>query len=133
VPENDAAYHGFDIRNTDDEALYESVKHSGVLEALTVSMDGFILSGHRRHWAALIAGLEHVPTAYEPLPSAMHMEANGSMMRRSSVSAPRRSRLPVLRMNFLTATELKVVSSILARRTILRSQRSGALSPRDGF
>ena len=61
APENEAVYAVFDVRNKDDEALYESVKRRGVLEALTVSADGFILSGHRRHWAAIIAKLEHVP------------------------------------------------------------------------
>ena len=59
--ENETVYHAFDIRNTDDEALYKSVRHDGVLEPLTVSADGFILSGHRRHRAAMSAELEHVP------------------------------------------------------------------------
>ncbi len=61
APENDAVYQAFDTRNADDKALYESVKKHGVLEALTVSSDGFILSGHRRHWAAVMARLGHVP------------------------------------------------------------------------
>jgi hypothetical protein len=59
--ENETVYHGFDCRNADDNALYVSVKRHGVLEPLTVSADGFILSGHRRHWAAILAGLGHVP------------------------------------------------------------------------
>ena len=61
APENKAVYHDLDITNGDDRTLYESVKQHGVLEPLTVSMDGFILSGHRRHWAATIAELGHVP------------------------------------------------------------------------
>ena len=61
APENEAVYHGFDIRDADDESLYESIKLNGVLESLTVSADGFILSGHRRHQAAMIAELGHVP------------------------------------------------------------------------
>lgn len=61
APENEAVYHAFDIRDADDEALYESIKLNGVLESLTVSADGFILSGHRRHQAAMIAELGHVP------------------------------------------------------------------------
>ncbi len=61
APENKAVYHALDIENRDDRMLYESVKQHGVLEPLTVSLDDFILSGHRRHWAATIAELGHVP------------------------------------------------------------------------
>jgi hypothetical protein len=61
APENEAVYHGFDVRDDDDCALYESVKRHGVLEPLTVSADHFILSGHRRYQAAIFAELKHVP------------------------------------------------------------------------
>jgi hypothetical protein len=43
APENNAIYHAFDIRDPDDNELYESVKQHGVLDPLTVSMDDFIL------------------------------------------------------------------------------------------
>ena len=59
--ENEAIYQGFDLSNGDDGALYESVKRHGILEPLAVSMDGYILSGHRRHSAAVSAKLGHVP------------------------------------------------------------------------
>jgi len=59
--ENEAIYQGFDLSNGDDGALCESVKRHGILEPLAVSMDGYILSGHRRHSAAVAAKLGHVP------------------------------------------------------------------------
>lgn len=61
APENEYIYDQFDCSHKDDDIIYQSVKKRGILEVLTVSADGYILSGHRRHWAALIAGLEHVP------------------------------------------------------------------------
>ena len=61
APENEHVYDQYDCRHQDDDIIYQSVKKLGILEVLTVSADGYILSGHRRHWAALMAGLEHVP------------------------------------------------------------------------
>jgi hypothetical protein len=75
APENKAVYHALDIENRDDRMLYESVKQHGVLDPLTVSMDDFILSGHRRHWAASIAGLGHVPIRREDIFFADQSEA----------------------------------------------------------
>jgi hypothetical protein len=48
----------------DDEAtiaLADSIRAHGILEPIVVSSDRFIISGHRRHVAARIAGLKKVP------------------------------------------------------------------------
>src|SRR5437899_942004 len=48
----------------DDEAtiaLAESIRVHGILEPIVISADRFIISGHRRHVAARIAGLNEVP------------------------------------------------------------------------
>ena len=45
----------------DDCKLYMSIKGEGVREPLHISVDGIILSGHRRHAAATWLGLETVP------------------------------------------------------------------------
>ena len=45
-------------------ALAESVRVLGVLDQLQVTADGVILSGHRRHAAARLAGLTAVPVIY---------------------------------------------------------------------
>src|SRR5260370_6246413 len=48
----------------DDEAtiaLADSIRLHGILEPIVASADGFIISGHRRHAGARIAGLKEVP------------------------------------------------------------------------
>jgi Predicted transcriptional regulators len=48
----------------DDEAtiaLADSIRKNGVLEPIVISADRYIISGHRRHIAAGIAGLKKVP------------------------------------------------------------------------
>jgi len=48
----------------DDEAtieLAESIRERGILEPLVISADNYIVSGHRRHCAARLAGLAKVP------------------------------------------------------------------------
>jgi ParB/Sulfiredoxin domain len=48
----------------DDEAtiaLADSMRVNGILEPLVVSADGYIISGHRRHCAARLAGLKELP------------------------------------------------------------------------
>ena len=60
-PENDSLYHPV---NGDDPAFVElvaSVRTSGVLQALEITADGWIVSGHRRYAAAKLAGLPVIP------------------------------------------------------------------------
>jgi len=49
------------LTDDDDLKLYLSIKKDGIREPLTVSADGIILSGHRRHAAAKWLGLDEVP------------------------------------------------------------------------
>ena len=46
-----------------------SMRERGVLQPLTVTADGFILSGHRRYCAATVAGLAEVPVIVEQITS----------------------------------------------------------------
>jgi hypothetical protein len=55
--------------------LAESIRQNGILQPLVVSQDRFILSGHRRHAAAKLAGLTHVPVIREPVTLADLTEA----------------------------------------------------------
>jgi hypothetical protein len=60
-PENQQLYRPV---TPDDEAtieLAESIRERGILEPIVVSADNYIISGHRRHCAARIAGLENIP------------------------------------------------------------------------
>jgi hypothetical protein len=60
-PENDIIYKPVDVTDERFISLVESVKLHGILEPIVITVDGDIVSGHRRHRAAQIAGLESVP------------------------------------------------------------------------
>ncbi len=57
-PENSDIYDPFENKK-DFQSLVESVRAKGILEPLVLTLDDFILSGHRRHAAAVVAA---VPT-----------------------------------------------------------------------
>jgi hypothetical protein len=59
-PENDAIYGPCSIDNPDDAALADDVEANGVREPIGISMDWFVVTGHRRLWAARKAGLKVV-------------------------------------------------------------------------
>lgn len=58
---NNELYHRFDARNDDDAALARSIAREGVKDPLIVDEEGFILSGHRRHAAAILTKTGLVP------------------------------------------------------------------------
>jgi hypothetical protein len=61
APENDLLYRPAQADDVEIRALAESVKSHGIIEPLVISRDGWILSGHRRHLAATLAGRATVP------------------------------------------------------------------------
>lgn len=65
--DNDKLYRP--VSNDDPEivALAESIRTKGLLDPLVITTDDFILSGHRRHAAARLAGLEEVPVRVYPI------------------------------------------------------------------
>jgi hypothetical protein len=66
-PENDQLYRPVDPEDHEFLALVESVREHGVKEALTITLDRWIISGHRRYAAARAAGLATVPCRVEPI------------------------------------------------------------------
>ena len=48
-------------------ALAQSIREHGVLDPLVISEDRFIISGHRRHVAAQLAGRKRVPCRRQPI------------------------------------------------------------------
>jgi ParB-like nuclease domain len=60
-PENDGIYAAPSLDDPDIIALIESIRKNGILEPIQVSADGVIISGHRRRFCALHAGLREVP------------------------------------------------------------------------
>jgi hypothetical protein len=59
-PENDAIYGPCSVDNPDDAALADDVEANGVREPIGISPDWFVVTGHRRLWAAIKAGLKVV-------------------------------------------------------------------------
>jgi ParB-like chromosome segregation protein Spo0J len=61
APENDDVYNKIAWTDPEIHELVRSIKEHGIQEPLLISTDGFIISGHRRRQAALLAELDHVP------------------------------------------------------------------------
>lgn len=66
-PENDQLYRPVDRTDPDFINLVESIRQHGVLQPILVTLDGDIISGHRRYAAAKAAGLTRVPCSVEPI------------------------------------------------------------------
>ena len=69
-PENAEIYRPIDVDDPEIEKLSESIREHGVLEPLVITKDKFIISGHRRRVAALLAGVETVPCRVENFSSS---------------------------------------------------------------
>lgn len=66
-PENDRIYRPVDPTDPEIIALAKSIKRLGVKEPLVITLDGWILSGHRRYAAAKLVRLRTVPCRVEPI------------------------------------------------------------------
>ena len=60
-PENWEIYRPIDETDKDFVKLVDSITEESMRDPLVVTMDDYILSGHRRHRAAQLAGCEKVP------------------------------------------------------------------------
>jgi ParB-like nuclease domain len=67
APENNVVYQPVSGEDPGIFDLARSIKEIGIQEPIVVSTDGFIISGHRRHMAAKIAELVHVPVRVHPV------------------------------------------------------------------
>jgi hypothetical protein len=67
-PENERLLYNR-IREDDPDiiALAKSIRQHGVKEPLVLSQDYYVLSGHRRRVACLVAGRDTVPVRFEPI------------------------------------------------------------------
>ena len=59
--ENNFLYDNFAIANHDDLTLFQSIKEVGIQEPLVITLDNYLLSGHRRISCAKRLRLETVP------------------------------------------------------------------------
>src|ERR1700730_9780887 len=67
APENKDVYRPIAFDDPEIRELAKSIKKRGILEPPLISRDGFIISGHRRYIAALLAGLEEIPVKIHPI------------------------------------------------------------------
>ncbi|MGA2621072.1 MAG: ParB N-terminal domain-containing protein [Thermoguttaceae bacterium] len=65
-PENEQLYRPIDPSDPATVAMAESIREHGILQPLDITLDSYIISGHRRHVAARLAGLTAVPCRIEP-------------------------------------------------------------------
>lgn len=74
-PENDRLYRP--VRDDDPEImeLAQSIRRYGVREPIVVTQDRWIISGHRRHAAARLAGLDSIPCRVEPIARSDDLDA----------------------------------------------------------
>lgn len=67
APENDTLYRPVDSDDPELVALARDVRRNGILDPLVVTVDGYLVSGHRRLAAAKLAGLVDVPVIVKPI------------------------------------------------------------------
>jgi hypothetical protein len=60
-PENDLLYRPVRLDDPEILKLAQSIRDIGLQEPLTLTREGYILSGHRRYAACLVAGLKKIP------------------------------------------------------------------------
>ena len=65
--ENEFIYNAFSLARKKDRGLVEDIRRNGILTPLTISEDGVLLSGHRRHAAAKALGMKTVPVIVHPV------------------------------------------------------------------
>lgn len=66
-PENDTLYRPVSLDDPEIRALADSIVENGLLEPIVVTLDNWILSGHRRYAACRLAGLDEIPCRYESI------------------------------------------------------------------
>jgi hypothetical protein len=76
-PENEQLYRPVDPTDPEIVALAASIRARGVREPLVITLDGYILSGHRRHAAAKLAGLQTVPVRVENVRRLVNLRMSG--------------------------------------------------------
>jgi len=87
---NDSVYRPPSADDPDIQEMARSMREHGVLQPLTVTRDGFIVSGHRRYCAATLAGLKTVPAIVENItrddPSFPRLLVTHNQQRQKNIS-----------------------------------------------
>lgn len=80
-PENDKLYRPVDPNAPDILELAASIRKHGLREPLVVTLDGFIVSGHRRYTACRRAGIQVAPVRVEPIRRTDDIDAFVALLR----------------------------------------------------
>jgi hypothetical protein len=80
-PENDRLYRPVDPNSDDIRALADSIRAEKLKEPIVITLDGYIVSGHRRYVAAKLAGLKSVPCRIEPINRCEDLDAFIKLLR----------------------------------------------------
>jgi hypothetical protein len=75
APENRIVYRAIAVDDPEIVELARSIKMNGVLDPILITTDGYIISGHRRYAASLLAGLKKVPVKIHPISRREHPDA----------------------------------------------------------
>jgi ParB-like chromosome segregation protein Spo0J len=69
-PQNELLYRPVSPSDPEVLALRDSIRSFGLKEPIVVTLDGYIISGHRRHMACKLAGLKRAPCRIENIHSS---------------------------------------------------------------
>ncbi len=122
----------------DDKATLElakSIRDLGILEPLVISADNFIISGHRRHCAARIAGLKEVPCRRVNLCRGDQEKADGEFLKllREHNRHRVKSRDEVLREAVVSVDENKAYNALTVYRKRKARIVAEPMEVREGF
>jgi hypothetical protein len=120
APENDTLYRPVDPGDPELVALARDIGRHGILDPLVVTIDGYLVSGHRRLAAAKLAGLAAVPVIEKPIyrsdPEFVPLLASFNKQREKSLDEK-------LRESIVEATAGEAYDALLSHR-IDRSDRA---------
>ena len=95
--ENDQLYRPIDPDDPEIISLAKSIKIRGVKVPFTITLDDFILSGHRRYMAAKLAGVEEIPCLRESIyhddPEFLRLLREYNMQREKSLDERLREKI----------------------------------------
>jgi hypothetical protein len=119
-PENDDLYRPVDPADPEIIALASSISENGILEPLVVTLDDYLLSGHRRLAGAKIAGLETVPVRRKQIRRLDDIDRFVRLLREHNRQRPK-SRDERLREELIAVSPEEAYQSLIAHRQ-LRSE-----------
>ena len=114
-PENDRLYGPVNVDDPEIIALAKSIKTHGIKEPLVITRDRYLLSGHRRHTAARLAGHKTVPVRVASYRRAGNIDRFVTELREYNRQRDK-TRAEKLREELVTASPNQAYQSLIAHR-----------------